>query len=123
MWPRIVEVMLGCWLVVSPFIFRHPAEATFLWANDFAAGAVVIAIALTACWPSAEKLRLLNLLTALYLALVAYLVGGTPPPPAPYQNYMTLALLLLILAVIPTRATLPPRAWQEFYEKQQGQKV
>lgn len=30
MWARVVEVMLGCWLAVSPFVFRHSADERWL---------------------------------------------------------------------------------------------
>lgn len=115
MWARIVEVMLGCWLVLSPFIFRHPGDATFLWATDFASGTAVIVIGLLACWPKAERWRLLQLVVAAYLIAVGF-VAAPPPPPAPYQNYLVIGLLLIIVGVIPTRGTLPPRSWQAFYE-------
>lgn len=119
MWARIVEVMLGCWLAASPFIFRHPADATFLWANDLACAAAVLTIALLGCWSRTAKLRLLQLGVAAYLIVVAF-VSAAPPPPAAYQNYVVLGLLLVITGVIPSRATLPPRTWQAFYEGGHG---
>src|SRR5690554_759482 len=117
MWARVVEVMLGCWLIISPFIFRLPSDATFLWVTDFVCGTLIIVIALTAIRPKIEKVHFLNLLVAAYLIIISYASGETPPS-APYQNYMTVALLLVILAVIPTRGILPPRTWQAFYEKE-----
>jgi hypothetical protein len=124
MWARVVEVTLGCWLVISPFIFRHPTDATFLWINDVATGAIVITIALVSIWPRLEKLHFLQLAVAAYLVLVAFL-AAPPPPPAPHQNHVTLALLLIILAIIPTRGTRPPRSWEVFYEerRQAGKSV
>ncbi len=121
MWPRVVEVMLGCWLLISPFVFRLPPGETFLWANSFAAGAVVIAISLAACKPSWERVRFLNLAVCAYLVLSAYFAppGPWPPPPA-YQSWLVVALLILITAVIPTQSTRPPRAWQAFYENRKA---
>lgn len=122
MWARVVEVTLGCWLAISPFIFRHPTEATFLWINDMATGAAVITIALVSIWPRLEKMHYLQLFVAVYLVLVAFL-AAPPPPPAPYQNHMTLALLLIIMGVIPTRGTRPPRSWEKFYVQRRAGKM
>ena len=119
MWPRIIEVMLGCWLMISPFIFRLSPDQTFLWVSDLAAGAAVIGIALTACSPRYPRLRLLNLISSAYLVIVAFLAAPPPPPPA-YQNYVVIGLLILITAVIPTRGVLPPQKWQQFYENRNG---
>lgn len=46
MWARVVEVMIGCWLAMSPFIFRHPADQEALWANDLPCAFGVVALAL-----------------------------------------------------------------------------
>src|SRR5207247_2056429 len=51
MWARVVEVMLGCWLAVSPFVFRHPAEERAWWANDLICALLVVALALLSVWP------------------------------------------------------------------------
>ena len=116
MWPRVVEVILGCWLAMSPFIFRYGPDETFLWANDFATAAVVVAIGLLGCWPRLEKIHFLQLAVSAYLVVVAFL-AAPPPPPAPYQNYVCVGLLLLIVGVLPSRGALPPRSWQAFYEE------
>ena len=41
MWSRVVEVMLGCWLLMSPFLFHYAAGCVAVWANDLACGALL----------------------------------------------------------------------------------
>lgn len=107
MWSRVVEVMLGCWLLMSPFIFSHSASRPMLWATDFGAGTAVIVCALLSFWRPTRYAHLLTLLTASGLVAAAYLSGfGTAPPAA--QNQAVLGWLLLMFAVIPNEATQPP---------------
>jgi hypothetical protein len=41
-----------------------------------------------------------------------------PPEIAGTQNNIIVALLLLMFAILPTEATLPPPAWRDFHRKQ-----
>ncbi len=116
MWARSSEIAVACWLAMSPFIFRHGPEETFLWANDLISALVIAVISLTALWPPAEKLHFANLIVSAWLIGVTFLTQPSPPPPA-YQNYVTVALLLVILAMIPTRSHVPPRAWSAFHQQ------
>ncbi len=120
MWPRIVEVMLGCWLAMSPFILGYPADATFLWWNDFIVAALIISISLVAIRRSTEKMHFANLVLVGYLIAVAFIHSGSPPAEAWFQNYVIVALLLLMMAILPTRSLLPPAAWQRFYEERKA---
>ena len=122
MWARSAEVMLGLWLMISPFVFATPPEETLLWVHDLGGGAVVMTIALLACWHRIDKIHYLNIAVAVYLGAIGYLVPAETPPPGPYQNLLVVALLLVVLAVIPTRIALPPRSWQAFYEQKAGQR-
>lgn len=51
---------------------------------------------------------------ALWIIGVAF-AAPNPPPPAMYQNFVVVGLLLLMIAVLPSRASEPPRGWREFY--------
>ena len=48
MWPRIVEVMLGLWLVLGPLIFRLDGGAVALIVNHLIGGAATAVVALVA---------------------------------------------------------------------------
>lgn len=114
MWPRTVEVMLACWLALSPFIFRHAPDQPLLWVVDFTAAAVVLVCSLLSFWTPANRTHLLNLAVGFSLVALAFARGDSPPPPA-YQNYALVGLLLLMFGILPSQASRPPSAWLAFY--------
>lgn len=111
MWARVIEVMLGCWLGVSPFIFRHAADEKGLWLNDLFSAFAVIMLALVSFWPPLRYAHLAIVLVALWLIGFGFLASGYPAPPT-LQNDILVGLLLLMFAIIPNEANLPPRAWR-----------
>ncbi|MGH9626999.1 MAG: SPW repeat domain-containing protein, partial [Bryobacteraceae bacterium] len=111
MWPRVVEIMLGCWLLASPFIFRHSADQRVFWCTDLIAGLLVIAISCAAFWEPLRYIHLSNVLLALWLLGFSYFTGEPPPEPA-RQNEFVVGLLLLMLAIIPAEAAFPPLPWR-----------
>jgi hypothetical protein len=113
MWARVIEVMLGCWLAVSPFIFRHAAEETALWRTDLGCALAVVALALLSFWHPLRRAHLAIGLVALWLVGFGYLASPRPVPPA-FQNDLVVGLLLLMLAIIPSEASLPPERWRDF---------
>jgi MFS family permease len=114
MWPRIVEVMLGCWLALSPFIFRHVAEQRALWFNDLFCAAAVVVIALLSDWPPCRRAHLAIIGVGLWLVGFGYLGSPHPTPPA-LQNSVLVGALLLMFAIIPSEASLPPRSWRDYF--------
>jgi hypothetical protein len=58
------------------------------------------------------RAHLLNILVALWLLGFGYFGFGEPAPPAA-QNNIVVGLILLMLAIIPSEATLPPKGWRE----------
>lgn len=119
MWARVIEVMLGCWLALSPFIFRHSAEARTLWFNDLFAAVVVIMLALVSFWPPLRFAHVANLVIALWLIAFGFWAAPYPSPPA-LQNDIVVGLLLLMFAIIPNQATRPPRPWRVFFARKLG---
>ena len=114
MFARVIEVMLAIWLALSPFIFRHPVDARFLWVNDFACATLVALFALLSYARALQHLHLLNGLVGLWLVLSAFLVGDIPPEPG-YQNFAATGLLLMMLAIVPSRSQEPPAAWRRYH--------
>lgn len=114
MWARVVEVMLACWLAMSPFIFAYPDDLTLYWANDFFCAASVTVFALGSMSRRFDMLHLASLAVAAWLIAVACLAAPSPPPPR-LQNYVVTGLLFAMLAIIPTRSHAPPQKWLEFY--------
>ena len=113
MWARTVEVMLGLWLAASPFIFSHSPAEPRLWWSDLCSAFLIITISLLSFWSRTMRAHLLNVLVALWLVGFGYFSSGDPPPPAA-QNDLAVGLILLLLAIIPSEATLPPKGWREF---------
>jgi hypothetical protein len=114
MWARTTEVMLAMWLAVSPFVFRHPPGERSLWGNDLACALLVATLSLLSFRRSLGRAHLGNLAVGLWLVGVGY-VGAHPEPVPASQNHAVLGLVLLMLAIVPSRATEPPPAWQGFY--------
>jgi hypothetical protein len=111
MWARTAELMLGAWLVLSPFIFRGTASQEAFMGIDLAAGSAVVLFSLLSFWRRTEWAHLLTAVLALGLGLFAYFAWERPGPPGA-QNEITVALLLLLLAIIPTEANQPPKPWR-----------
>jgi multisubunit Na+/H+ antiporter MnhF subunit len=116
MWARVIEVMLGCWLAMSPFIFRHSAEDRVLWFNDLFGAMVVIMLALISFWPPLRFAHVANLVIALWLIAFGFWASSYPAPPA-LQNDIVVGLLLLMFAIVPNKATRPPRPWRDFFAR------
>jgi hypothetical protein len=116
MWSRVAELMFGCWLAVSPFIFRHAPDDRLLWINDLAAAAAVIVCSLCSY---ARPLRYAHLGTiAVGLWLIGFGYVSSAPPAAPaYQNHILVGLMLLMLAIIPNHASVPPDSWRSYLER------
>lgn len=115
MWSRVVEAMLGCWLLVSPFVFRHPFSEPQLWIVDLIAGLAVITCGLLSYIPSLRWAHLITLLTAAGLLGFAVFDSGVVVDwgidgfaDAALQNHVVLGLLLLMLGIIPNQASQPP---------------
>lgn len=123
MWGRAVEVMLGLWLVLSPFIFRHFEDGGWLWVNDMVCGGAVVVVALAAMlallwWPRLRYVHLAILVVGAWLAGFGYVAGGHPSEGG-YQNEILVGLTLMFIALIPTEANVPPVSWRRFYEQRE----
>jgi hypothetical protein len=113
MWARVIEVMLGCWLALSPFIFRHGTDDRVLWLNDLFSAMAVIVLALVSFWPPLRFAYIGNLAIALWLMAFGFWASPYPTPPA-LQNDIVVGLLLLMFAIVPNEASRPPVPWRAF---------
>lgn len=107
MWPRYVEVMLGLWLAVSPFVFAHGSRQA-LWVWDFTTSAILIVVPILAHLERLRRVHLLLLLPAGALVLRGWLQTQSGPHDAASQNHIVVGLLVLMIAIIPSPASLPP---------------
>jgi hypothetical protein len=112
MWPRIMELVIAAWLAASPFVFGSINGPTKFWASDFAAAAAIAILALASFAERTRRAHVLELLVAAWLLGFGYLASAEPLPNL--QNNILTAMVLMMVAIIPTPATEPPRAWKEF---------
>ena len=111
MWARVVECMLGIWLWMSPFIFRHdPADAA-IWINDLATGTILVVISLLSFWRPLKQAHWALLVVGAWLVAFGRL-AESPPLAAGYQNHILLGLTVMMMAVIPSEASQPPDSWR-----------
>jgi hypothetical protein len=111
MWARVVELMLGVWLAVSPFVFQHGPDAPALWANDLGCATAVIALSLLSFWRRLAYAHLVTIGVALWLVGFGYAASSTLAAPA-FQNEILVGLVLLMLAIVPNEASQPPPPWR-----------
>jgi hypothetical protein len=114
MWPRVVEIMLGFWLMASPFVLRLPAAETSesIW---FLEGLGVMTLGFLSYWERTRLAHLLILVIAGWLIVSGYAAGHPAPPSA--QNRIVVGLLIAMFAIIPSHANEIPEAWKKFYER------
>ena len=108
MWPRVSEVALGCWLLLTPFVFRGTEALGNYAVNAVVSGSVVILASLLSFWDRTRFGHLVTLVVSLWLATHGYFWADRPGPPAA-QNELTVGLLLLLFAVLPNEINDPPR--------------
>ena len=111
MWARVVELMLGAWLVLSPLIFRNTTGRSEFAVNAVVCGSIVVILSLLCFWRPLQRASIGTLLVSLWLMVHGYVSAERPGPPAA-QNEIVLGLLLLVFAIIPSEASLPPRPWR-----------
>lgn len=112
MWPRVVETMLGVWLVMSPFIFGHEANQTVLWLHDLGIGLVVIVLGLASYWSVTSWAHWLIIPVAAWMIVYGRFLPPAPPDPAA-QNHIILGLSLLMIAILPNESSRPPAVWRD----------
>lgn len=111
MWPRVVEIMLGCWLLVTPLVFRDTPGAGNYAGNALVCGALLGTLSLLSFWRPLRLAHLGTLLVALWLTGHGYFSAQRPGPPAA-QNEITVGLILLLFAVLPNEINQRPLPWR-----------
>ncbi|QDU95063.1 hypothetical protein [Lignipirellula cremea] len=110
MWGRVIEINTAVWLAMSPYIFAaqgRPGAVLF----DTTAALVVGVLAGLSYWRTTRHAHLLLVVLAPAIAIYGRLAEASPSPWN--QNHIVVGLFLLMIAVIPNEASLPPEAWRE----------
>jgi hypothetical protein len=114
MWARHMELALGLWLLVSPFVFRHEAQSAEFWRNDLICGSLVVLLPTLAYWRRTYRAHLVLLLVSGWLIGAGWWAAWQSSHPLPaHQNWLIVGLLLGILAVVPNDASKPPTSWRK----------
>ena len=111
MWPRVTEVLLGCWLLVTPFVFRGTDGVADYVFNAVFSGSIIIVASLLSFWQPARHARFLTLAASIWLALHGYFSAPRPGPPAAH-NEITIGLILLLFALMPNEVNDVPEPWR-----------
>jgi len=116
MWPRVVEIMFGWWLAVSPFIFRH-GDDPWLWWSDGVCAALAVTFGLLSYWKPTRQMHLGTLLVGGWLVCSGMISSPYPAPPG-YQNHVLVGFLLMMFAIIPNNSLNPPPEWRTDLNKE-----
>lgn len=111
MWARNCELILGVWLILSRFVFLSQD-----W-DGLVTGFFVILFAALSYHDKLNKMHLFQALPAAWLLYVGY-TYPTPWLPFYLQNYILVALSILMFAIIPSNASDHPRPWKRFLENE-----
>lgn len=110
MWARTIELMLGLWLVISPFVFEVAATDPAMWAVLLAGGAAVVILATLSFWWPLRGAHWLLLAVGVGLAVFGRARGAALSPAE--QNLVMTGILLVMFAIVPSHASDPPEAWK-----------
>jgi hypothetical protein len=111
MWPRVAELMIACWLLVTPLVFRGTAAIADYALSSAAAGTIVALIALLDLSWHLRFARFVTLAVGIGLIVHGYVSAARPGPPAA-QNELVAGLMLMMFAVLPNHVNQPPRPWR-----------
>ena len=113
MWPRLMEMGIGAWLIASAWLLPQNADTRAFQINDWICGSAIIALAGLSFWPALRRAHLIEIGVGLWMLGFAYFTSPSPAPPA-VQSEILAALFLLNFAIIPSKALDPPQAWRDF---------
>jgi len=113
-WPRYSEMLLSLWLVAAPWILSYGDSTIFRTINiAAAAGILLLDLLSVTLYKRYAHLGVLGIA----LGLLGHAYFAMPPEAAGTQNNVIVALLLLMFAILPTEATLPPPSWRELHKR------
>ena len=117
-WPRLLEVMLGCWLIISPWVIGRIVGGNSPVMGEVVLGGGIVLLSGLSIHRRWEWVHSLTAPLALWLVLVPYFSYDRPGP-AQAQNDILVGILLLMTVVLPTRALEPPQNYFNSSETEQ----
>jgi hypothetical protein len=122
MWPRVVEFVIGVWLMASPLVLAQSSAADVSQINRLVCGAAIVALSVLSFWRPLRKAHLVEIPIAIWMLGFAYFTSAHPAP-ALVQSDLLAALFLLNFAIIPSQANLPPVSWRRFGDRPSGSRL
>ena len=119
MWGRLLQLLVACWIAGSPMILGDRNDGRFAGLHFLACGAAVAFFAALSFHPRCRYAHLGTVVPAAWMLVVAYFVVPYPLPVL-HQSAIVAALLLLVLALVPTHASTPPPSWVAFNARYRG---
>jgi hypothetical protein len=111
MWPRVIEGMLGIWLLLMPFVFRDTEAVADFIVTAVVSGLLIATASILSFWRPTRHARVLTLAISVWLALDGYFGTSRPGPPAA-QNELVIGLTLLLFAIMPNEINDVPEPWR-----------
>lgn len=113
MWPRIINTILGLWLMIAPGIFQYSSAAAD---NGHIAGPIIVTFSIVAIWEATRVVRKWNLPVGIWLLAAPWILG--------YDNTiaiisdMGVGVLVLIFASIQGKITQKfGGGWSSLWQK------
>ena len=91
--PRLLQVVLGAWLIVTVFIWTHSRVQAFV---ALGAGGLTVALGLLSA--KLSSLRILTALAGVWLLVASFVSPGAP---LTLFNNLAVALLIIFLSFLP----------------------
>jgi hypothetical protein len=112
MWPRVAEILMGIWLLTSPWVLARNPDVNGWLINGLACGSAIVVLSALSFWSRSSKAHLAEIPVGLWILGFSYFSSAHPAPPIAESGFLT-ALFLLNFAIIPSHANLPPISWRE----------
>ncbi len=100
MWAKIISILLGVWLIVSPDIFAMSKQGTN---NNYIVGPLVITFAVIALWEINRNVIKANYLVAAWIFISPLFVDYNSNIGL-VSNFVA-AILIILLARVPSKTT------------------
>lgn len=100
MWGSVVIINLGCWLLISPFIFKILQNSTEQILHLLSVGTIFIFLGFLSCFYKTRIYSLLNILVGTWCVVFGYFFFDHPRAPIA-QNFIIIGLLVIMFALVP----------------------
>jgi hypothetical protein len=111
MWPRVAEIVLAVWLLVSPWVLLDNGLTRVGYANQLICGLAIVFLSTVSFWLRLGRAHIIEIPIGFWIIGSTYF-QSVHPPSALAQSNLLVGLFLLNFAIIPSRASLPPHSWR-----------